>query len=400
MSFPPLHPNSHSSIASTASQPSGAARSRQSPWGLSAQTSSSHRSLTPLATHNLGASSESERRTGTTSGPLSPSFANNASSSASPFGPPSFSAVLNSNTNSRLHNLTRTTSTSASSSIPSPFSPAPQPGSQQQLASPRSRANTPSTSSNRTTSAASEAPAASQTRGGGSSSGGGGPGSTIRPSTFSPSLSTLNLGSPTSSAFDRTPFTPSVSSASGLSGQSGVSKIVVTQVFILLGSITEKEGKQKWDTQAEAIRKVCIRYIPNQQNTWRRSRLIVPQLVYSNGMEVFPKYFRRLVQGNAPQIFSGTGRNVENPGNYQLLVQEMEKVTQEPDQAKRIAESLDTSEGDVFREFDLETFINHFNLDSIGRTLLAAAFTQVSRNDLRNKGKHQLSRTTHTPFLL
>ena len=262
MSFPPLHPTSHSSIASSALQTAGAAstRSRQSPWGLSTQASTGSRSgLTPLATHNLGtASSESERRTATTtnSGSLSPSLANNASSSASPFGPPSFSAVLNANTSSRLHNLTRTTSTSASSSGPSPFSPAPQSGSQpaQQLASPRSRANTPSTSSNVTTSAASEA--TSQTRGGGSS-GGGGSGSTARPSTFSPSLSTLNLASPTGSAFDRTPFTPSASSASGLSGQSSVSKIVVTQVFILLGSITEKEGKQKWDTQAEAIRKVC-----------------------------------------------------------------------------------------------------------------------------------------------
>ena len=105
-------------------------------------------------------------------------------------------------------------------------------------------------------------------------------------------------------------------------------------------------------------------------------------------MEVFAKYFRRLVQGNSPQIFPGTGRNVENPGNYPLLVQEMEKVTQDPDQAKRIAEALDTNEGDFFRDFDLEKFINHFRLDSIGRTLLAAAFTQVSRADLRNKGNH------------
>ena len=103
-------------------------------------------------------------------------------------------------------------------------------------------------------------------------------------------------------------------------------------------------------------------------------------------MEVFAKYFRRLVQGNSPQIFPGTGRNVENPGNYQLLVQEMEKVTQDPDQAKRIAEALDTNEGDIYRDFDLEKFIHHFHLDSIGRTLLAAAFTQVSRADLRNKG--------------
>ena len=77
-------------------------------------------------------------------------------------------------------------------------------------------------------------------------------------------------------------------------------------------------------------------------------------------MESFGKYFRRLVQGNAPQIFPGIGRNVENPGNYQLLVQEMNKITQDAGQAQRIAESLDVSDGDVFRDFDLAKFFTHF----------------------------------------
>ena len=104
-------------------------------------------------------------------------------------------------------------------------------------------------------------------------------------------------------------------------------------------------------------------------------------------MDVFSKYFRRLLVGNSPQIFPGINRNVENPGNYQLLVQEMEKITQDPEQAPKIAETIDSSEGDIFRDFDLETFMEKFNLDAVGKTLLATAFRHVSKAELRRKGR-------------
>lgn len=103
-------------------------------------------------------------------------------------------------------------------------------------------------------------------------------------------------------------------------------------------------------------------------------------------MEVFSKYFRRLLSGNAPHIFPGINRNVENPGNYQLLVQEMKKITQNPTQASKIADIVDTSEGDIYRDFDLATFIEHFKLDPLAKTLLASAFLHVSKSDLNTKG--------------
>jgi CCR4-NOT transcription complex subunit 1 len=115
--------------------------------------------------------------------------------------------------------------------------------------------------------------------------------------------------------------------------------------------------------------------------------LTISQLVESNGMDVFAKYFRRLLVGNSPQIFPGVNRNVENPGNYQLLVQEMEKITQDPEQAPRIAEIIDTSEGDIFRDFELATFMDHFKLNALAKTLLASAFTHVSKQDLKIKGR-------------
>ncbi|KAL8969202.1 MAG: hypothetical protein Q9183_002107 [Haloplaca sp. 2 TL-2023] len=333
MTFPPPHPAAQNSIASASPKTSGVRqlKSQQSAWGLPPPGTSARRGLTPLST-DLGSSSlESSNRP--------PS--NNASTS--PFTS-TFSSVLSST--NRGNSKRATNSASPHSAYP-PL----QSGSQQaqvtpSLLSPRSRAITPSSSTYLPSSAAASSTASQ----GGGGSGGGGGGS--RSQTFSPSLPQQNISSPTSTTFDRSTGQIQSSSSLGLSGSSSVSKIVVTQVFILLGSITEKEGKAKWDSQAEAIRK----------------------LVESNGMEVFAKYFRRLLSGNAPQIFPGISRNVENPGNYQLLVQEMEKITQDPEQATKIADIIDTSEGDIYRDFDLPTFVAHFRLGPLAKTLLASAF--------------------------
>lgn len=381
MTFPPPHPASQNSIASGTNKTISARppRSQQSPWGLPGQTSGLRRGLTPLST-NVGSSltDPSSRRPGTSGSPSN-------TSTTSPFAS-TFPSLLSSTT--RASNSRNNSSASLSAS---PF-PAQQTGSQQLhanqlLSSPRFRSNTPSTSSYLTSSAAGSTTVAQG--GGGGGSGGGG---SSRSNTFSPPLSQQGIVSPTNTTFDRAVLAPT-SSTSVSNSQTSVSKIVVTQIFILLGSITEKEGKTKWDSQAEAIRKVChdttcsLRHplvlVPfNDIKHW----LIRPQLVDSHGMEVFAKYFRRLLVGNAPQIFTGIGRNVENPGNYQLLVQEMQKITQDPEQAQKIAETIDTSEGDSLRDFDLSTFMDHFKLDPLSKTLLALAFKQASKADLRTKG--------------
>ena len=103
-------------------------------------------------------------------------------------------------------------------------------------------------------------------------------------------------------------------------------------------------------------------------------------------MEVYSSYFRRLLVGNSPHIFPGISRNVENPSNYHMLVQEMGNITEDLEQAPRIAEIIDSSEGDIFRDFDLSTFMDHFKLDALAKTLLASAFTHVTKSDLRTKG--------------
>jgi CCR4-NOT transcription complex subunit 1 len=104
-------------------------------------------------------------------------------------------------------------------------------------------------------------------------------------------------------------------------------------------------------------------------------------------MDVFPKYFTRLVVGNAPKIFPGFNRAVANPGNYQLLVDEVRKISKDVEQAGRIAESIETANEDLFRDFDLSTFMEHFKMDAIEKTILALAFKTGSRTDLKTKGE-------------
>ena len=110
------------------------------------------------------------------------------------------------------------------------------------------------------------------------------------------------------------------------------------------------------------------------------------QLVDAHGMEVFAKYLRRLLVGN-PQIFPSSNRSQEPPGNHGLLVQEIEKASQDPEHARKVAEVIDTSEGDTFRDFDLATFLAHFKLHPIRKIILTAAFARVSKPNLRAKGE-------------
>jgi len=115
-------------------------------------------------------------------------------------------------------------------------------------------------------------------------------------------------------------------------------------------------------------------------------------------MEAYTKYFTRLVSGNASQIFPGLSRPAMNPGNtYPMLVGEMRKLSTDPEQARRIAESIETGNEDIFRDFDLSTFMEHFRLDALEKTILALAFKLGSRSDLKTKGKQASANSKSSP---
>lgn len=223
MTFPPPHPSAQSSIASGTDKNSST-RSEIGAWSRSLSQSGVRRGLTPLAT-NLSSATTSSR--GLDSGPGVPT-------------PSSFSAVLSSS---------RGLSGGSPKPAPSPFSSL-QSGSQQSaqsLSSPKFRTHTPSAGSY-------FASASGSITGGGGTWGGGGPGSS-RGVAFSPLSSGTTVNSPTGFASDKSGPTAAHSS------QSSLAKISIAQVYLLLDSITEKEGKEKWETKAAQIHKVGARAV-------------------------------------------------------------------------------------------------------------------------------------------
>jgi CCR4-NOT transcription complex subunit 1 len=115
----------------------------------------------------------------------------------------------------------------------------------------------------------------------------------------------------------------------------------------------------------------------------------IRSLVDDNGMELFAHYFRRLLQSNAPAIFPASARAqaaTDTSGQYKMLVDEVAKVSRDPKQAENIAQALDTSESDLFRDFDLSTFIDHFRLNPIAKVALVLPIRTSSKPDLRSKG--------------
>jgi CCR4-NOT transcription complex subunit 1 len=105
-------------------------------------------------------------------------------------------------------------------------------------------------------------------------------------------------------------------------------------------------------------------------------------------MEVFSKYLSRLIAVNAGQIFPNLSRAAPSTAgnNHHLLAAEIQKLSLDPKQSRHIAEAIETGSEDVFRDFDLSTFMEHFGLDALEKTVLALAFKLGPRADLKTKG--------------
>lgn len=248
MTFPPPPPSSQSSIASGTDKSSSTrpTRAQQSAWGSSSASQSNlRRGLTPLATNNLSSSSIPSS---TSRGPPQSSSPGPGASTSSPLTS-SFSAVLSS-----ARGLSGARNAPSPASTSSPFasfhtgsqSQQPQPQQQQSgqsVSSPKFRAHTPSSGSHLASTAIS----------GGGGIGGGGGGTSSSRGVFSP-LSGTTVNSPTGFPSDKPGS--SASGAAAHASQSSLTKISIAQVFLLLDSITEKEGKEKWETKAAQIHKV------------------------------------------------------------------------------------------------------------------------------------------------
>ncbi|KAK1759683.1 CCR4-Not complex component, Not1-domain-containing protein [Echria macrotheca] len=168
------------------------------------------------------------------------------------------------------------------------------------------------------------------------------------------------------------PGAPSAGASPSTSSPTGntLTKIAVAQVYLLLSTIKEdKEDPHKWDAQTESLQK----------------------LIHDHGMEVFSKYLSRLIAINAGQIFPNRAGPSAAGSNHHLLAAEIQKLSLDPKQSRHIAEAIETGSEDIFRDFDLSTFMEHFGLDALEKTVLALAFKLGPRADLKTKADAILS---------
>ncbi len=324
---PPLANDNPTSASSTGSRSSRLQLT--SAWGSNSTRQGSRRGLTPIAT--------------TSAGQARPPSASGGSPSRAAFSPTGLTFSNAAAVNASRQVASRQSSTSSTNSL---FSPTGSSHATGQIGSGNwSRAVT-STGSPRL--ASSLASPTSVNQAGGNTSAG------PRFARQSPSLSLSSTTSPISSSGPH---------SAGGSGQ--LTSLIVTQLNILLSTLKDSN----FVTQTEKIR----------------------SLVDDNGMEVFTTLFRRLLQSNASAIFSGSARPpstpaTDNAGQYKLLAEEVAKVSLDPQQADRIAQSLDTNESDLFRDFDLSTFMDHFRLNPFAKLALALSLRSASKPDLRLKG--------------
>ena len=103
-------------------------------------------------------------------------------------------------------------------------------------------------------------------------------------------------------------------------------------------------------------------------------------------MEVFSYTFRKLIRQHASRIF-GSDNTSDPAGSWTLLVNEVQKIRQDPDQARKIADAIDITEGEPFRDFDVSTFMDKFKMDPVSKCMLALSLKNASKADLKTKGR-------------
>ncbi|KAK5128498.1 hypothetical protein LTR85_003166 [Meristemomyces frigidus] len=328
MNRPPSSHPQEPPLTSTAN-PTRSTRAQQTAWPSSGSRQLPPRGLTPISTGSAG-----NTRPGSSS----------SSPSRSVFSPTSF-ASNHASVASNRQVTSRQSSISSTNSLISPSGAGYYaPGSIH--SGQRSRAPT-TTSSPRPASSLANLSSLSQ----GSSGGVAGIGGTSRLVRHSPSVSTSTVGSPV------------LSTGGGSSGQ--LTSLVITQLNILLSTIKENN----FNTQAEKLRR----------------------LLDENGMELFETYFRRLLHNSWSLIFPNDGRpGANNAETYQLLAQELQKISTDPRQAEKVAQALDSNEGP---DFNYNAFIDHFQLGPIEKTALLLASRTSAKSDQRRKADAILANT-------
>jgi len=109
-------------------------------------------------------------------------------------------------------------------------------------------------------------------------------------------------------------------------------------------------------------------------------------------MEVYHKFFRRLVASHSNTIFSPISKQPDNPSEYRLLIQHVKALANSPEEAKvKFADCIGSLDNQIFHDFDLSVFMRHFDLDGLERSILALGFESSAKPELQSKGESEES---------
>ncbi|KAL2315151.1 CCR4-Not complex subunit Not1 [Schizosaccharomyces pombe] len=147
---------------------------------------------------------------------------------------------------------------------------------------------------------------------------------------------------------------------------SKIESIVKAQILFLLSTLREDQ----YDTKLEQIR----------------------QLINKNAPRVYHHFLRRLIQGNSYRIF-GTGKSSDGLATYKLLLDELKSLTKSWVMAKRFSDAISGSDSEVFEDFDIEAFLDHFQFSPLERTNLLIGLTTSVKPTLAKKASALLKDT-------
>lgn len=113
----------------------------------------------------------------------------------------------------------------------------------------------------------------------------------------------------------------------------------------------------------------------------------------NESMEINQKVMRKIIMNNYSYIMSSSSsRSFENSPStsHRMLGEQIKELASLPQDVKEKFVDVITPvapDGEVFRDFDVPTFLNHFGLDALQKCVLAVGFKSNLRADLRNKGR-------------
>jgi CCR4-NOT transcription complex subunit 1 len=119
------------------------------------------------------------------------------------------------------------------------------------------------------------------------------------------------------------------------------------------------------------------------------NRNVSPQLAEQHGVGTYLHFIRRLIVHSQGRLAANVTFDNSTALTFQLLVQETQRLARDPYLADRFRESVDKGEGDVFRNFDLNRFVDRVGLRPLEQLILASSFVsssaQLSRKELEGQ---------------